>query len=75
MLEKIEALLAQGDPARQAEELRRLKPEVDQVSISTVCEKRELELPIGLIKLRLLEAFWHFIARPDRSGRPVRSEA
>jgi len=74
MLEKIEALLAQGDPASQAEELRRLKPEVDQVSISTVCEKRELELPIGFIKLRLLEAFWHFIARPDRSRRPVRSE-
>lgn len=73
MLEKIEAFLAQGDPARQAEELRRLKPEVDQVSISTVCEKRELELPIGFLKLRLLEAFWHFIARPDRSPRPVRS--
>jgi B12-binding domain/radical SAM domain protein len=65
MLEKIEAILAQGDPARQAEELRRLKPEVDQVSISTVCEKRELELPIGFLKLRLLEAFWHFIARPS----------
>jgi len=83
MLEKIEAILAQGDPASQAEELRRLKPEVDQVSISTVCEKRELELPIGFLKLRLLEAFWHFIARPDRSRRPfdklragsVRSEA
>ena len=69
MLEKIEALLARGDPASQAEELRRLKPEVDQVSISTVCEKRELELPIGFLKLRLLEAFWHFIARPDRSHR------
>ncbi|MGC8873419.1 MAG: TIGR04190 family B12-binding domain/radical SAM domain protein [Chloroflexia bacterium] len=42
MLERVTRLWEQGD----REAIRALKPEIDRLSISTVCEKTELDLPL-----------------------------
>ncbi len=41
-----------------AEELARLKPEVDKINDFPVSEKIELELPMGVLKLRPWRFFW-----------------
>ena len=43
----VDDLVAQG-PEVVARELGALKPEIDQVNESTVCEKKELDLPVGM---------------------------
>ena len=45
-----------ADEGRRAKLLAALKPQVDSANISTVCDKRELELPVGLLRLNLLRA-------------------
>ncbi|MBI2906377.1 MAG: TIGR04190 family B12-binding domain/radical SAM domain protein [Chloroflexi bacterium] len=62
VIERIDKLVAQGDETYRDEELRRLKIEVDELSMSTVCEKRELELPVGLLKLNPLRAAWALLS-------------
>ena len=54
MMRRIDSLLAKGD---YEEELARLKPEVDKINAFPIGEKIQLELPMGLIKLRP----WHFL--------------
>ena len=56
MLQLIDAIVASGSD--QEEQLSRIKATVDRVSISTVCEKGELELPTASIALRPLRALW-----------------
>jgi radical SAM superfamily enzyme YgiQ (UPF0313 family) len=56
MLHLIDDMVARGDWALQEEELSRLKVKVDEVSMSTVCQKRELELPVGFFKLKPLQS-------------------
>jgi hypothetical protein len=56
MLQLIDAIVASG--SAQEEQLSRIKATVDRVSISTVCEKGELELPTSSIALRPLRALW-----------------
>lgn len=58
MLRRIDAIVASGS---DQEELSRIKATVDQVSISTVCEKGELELPTASIALRPLYALWSLV--------------
>lgn len=58
MMQRIDSIMAQGDNVSRDAELYRLKAEVDELSMSTVCEKRELELPTGLLKLNPLRAAW-----------------
>jgi B12-binding domain/radical SAM domain protein len=48
--------------AERMSRLQALKPLVDQSNMSTVCDKRELELPVGLIKLNVLQAARFFLA-------------
>jgi B12-binding domain/radical SAM domain protein len=43
----VDGLVARG-PDVVARELTALKPEIDQVNESTVCEKKELDLPMGM---------------------------
>jgi hypothetical protein len=43
----VDDLVVQG-PEVVARELGALKPEIDQVNESTVCEKKELDLPVGM---------------------------
>jgi len=59
---EIDRLMALPDDAERAKRLRALKPAVDQANMSTVCDKRELELPVGLIKLNLPQAAWYFLS-------------
>jgi radical SAM superfamily enzyme YgiQ (UPF0313 family) len=60
MLHCIDDIVARGD--NQDEELSHLKATVDKVSMSTVCEKTELELPTPAIKLNPLKALWSIVA-------------
>ena len=53
MMHRLDALLARGND----EELSRLKTEVDRINAFPVSEKIQLELPVGLIKLR----FWRYL--------------
>jgi len=59
MLHIIDDTVERGDWALK--KLSHLKAEVDKVSISTICEKKELELPVGLLKLKPLHALWSWI--------------
>ncbi len=43
----VDQLVARG-PEVVARELQALKPEIDRVNESTVCEKKELDLPVGV---------------------------
>jgi len=56
MLQRIDAIVASGTD--QESQLSRIKATVDRVSISTVCEKEELELPTASIALRPLRTLW-----------------
>jgi hypothetical protein len=40
------------DERRRQRLLAALKPQVDTANVSTVCEKRELNLPMGMLKIR-----------------------
>lgn len=55
MLHRITALWQAGD----TEAIRALKPEIDRLSISTVCEKTELDLPGR--RLNWLGAAWAYV--------------
>ena len=47
--------LVEGE-RRRRKLLAALKPQVDAANLSTVCDKRELELPLGLLKLNIPKA-------------------
>ena len=55
MLRQIDDILNNGDSAI---ELPRLKTEIDRINKLPVSEKIELELPVGLIKLKPLRSLW-----------------
>jgi len=46
MVERIDLIMKEEEIVRE-EKLKRLKPEIDQLSISTVCEKDEIKWPVG----------------------------
>ena len=50
MMHRIDSILSADDCQ---EKLSRLKPEIDRINMFPVSEKIQLELPIGLVKLRL----------------------
>jgi B12-binding domain/radical SAM domain protein len=52
LMAEIDRLVASPTPGEFAREMARLKPEVDQVNMSTVCDKHELELDVHGPKLR-----------------------
>lgn len=57
---EIDRIVALPDEDARRERLAALKAQVDQANMSTVCDKRELELPVGLLKLNVLRAGWYF---------------
>jgi B12-binding domain/radical SAM domain protein len=61
IIKQIDDIMALGEPRAMEERLAQLKPVIDNASVSTVCEKTELELPVGLIKLNPLRALWSLI--------------
>ena len=55
MMHRIDRILAtDGSPER----LLQLKPEIDRINMFPVSEKVQLELPVGLIGVNFLRAFW-----------------
>lgn len=64
MMRTIDDITAKADGADRSRQLAALKPLVDNASISTVCEKSELDLPVNLLKLRPFNALWSWIAGP-----------
>ena len=56
LMKQIDDILQIDDPARRQLLLDALKPQVDTANLSTVCEKGELTLPMGLRKINLLRA-------------------
>jgi B12-binding domain/radical SAM domain protein len=57
MGKRIDDILSQGDQ----EELAQLKPEIDQINAFPVVERRQLELPVGLINLKFLRSLWSWV--------------
>ncbi len=55
MMHRIDGILAKGN---SEEELSRLKAEVDIINNFPVSEKLQLELPVGLFKLRVWNSLW-----------------
>ena len=84
LMAEIDRLMAGRTPEQFAAEMARLKPEVDQVNMSTVCDKRELKLDVTGPKLRysqvaqmlvaghaLRRAWAGVLPRPFRRLQPV----
>jgi len=55
MMHRIDDILSRGN---YQEELSHLKAEIDRVNMFPVSEKRQLELPVGLVKLKFWRLFW-----------------
>lgn len=56
LMAQIDDILQIEDPERRRLLLEALKPQVDTANLSTVCEKTELNLPVGLLKFKPLSA-------------------
>jgi len=56
LIRQIDDIMSIQDERRRGKLLAALKPQVDEANVSTVCEKRELELPLGLLRFNLLQA-------------------
>jgi B12-binding domain/radical SAM domain protein len=48
LMERIDALAERCSPEELERELASLKPDIDRANMSTVCEKTELDLPVGM---------------------------
>ncbi|MBA7687925.1 hypothetical protein ES703_96399 [subsurface metagenome] len=55
MMHRIDDILSRGN---YQEELSHLKAEIDRVNMFPVSEKRQLELPVGLVKLKFWRLLW-----------------
>jgi hypothetical protein len=58
MAQRIDDVLSRGD---YQEELSRLKPEIDQINAFPVVERKQLELPVGMVKLKILRSLWSWV--------------
>ncbi len=56
MLHRIDRIIAEGGNPDQDEELSRLKRTLAELNMSTMCHKKELELPTPFIKLKVMPA-------------------
>jgi B12-binding domain/radical SAM domain protein len=59
---QVDDIMAIEDEARRLKLLQAIKPQVDTANTSTVCDKRELEVPVGLFKLNIPRAAWMFLS-------------
>jgi len=56
LIRQIDDIVSITDRRRRGRLLAALKPQVDAANLSTVCDKRELELPLGWLKLDIPRA-------------------
>jgi len=59
---QVDEIMAIEDDVRRLKLLQAIKPEVDTANTSTVCDKRELEVPVGLLNLNFPRAAWMFLS-------------
>jgi hypothetical protein len=62
LVKQIDDIVSIADERRRRKLLAALKPQVDAASLSTVCDKRELELPLGWLKLNIPRAALLFLS-------------
>jgi hypothetical protein len=58
MAQRLDDILASGN---LEEELPRLKPRIDEINTLPVSERKQLELPVGLIKLKPWRFLWSWV--------------
>ena len=63
---QVDEIMAIQDETRRQKLLQAIKPQVDTANMSTVCDKRELEVPMGLLKLNIPQAAWMFLSDTAR---------
>ncbi|MFB0546529.1 MAG: TIGR04190 family B12-binding domain/radical SAM domain protein [Anaerolineae bacterium] len=56
LTKQVDDIMNIADERRRRKILTALKPHLDSANLSTVCEKRELELPLGWLKLNVPKA-------------------
>jgi B12-binding domain/radical SAM domain protein len=59
MANRIDGMLSRGN----LEKISQLKPEIDEINAFPVVERRQLELPVGLVKLKFLRSLWSWATR------------
>jgi hypothetical protein len=59
MANHIDGLLSRGD----LKGLPLLKRDIDEINASPVVERRQLELPVGMVKLKFLSSFWRWLTQ------------
>jgi B12-binding domain/radical SAM domain protein len=59
MTHLIDDILAKGN----IDELSRLKTRIDEINAIPVVERKQLELPVGLVKLKFLESLWSWATK------------
>ncbi len=56
LVAEIDRIMAISDPVERQSRLRAVKPQVDTANLSTVCDKRELELPVPMQGIDVVRA-------------------
>jgi len=64
LMAEIEGLMARLEGAALEQALLALKPRIDAANTSTVCDKSELDVPVGLIPFKLLNLTRAGLRRP-----------
>jgi B12-binding domain/radical SAM domain protein len=59
MAHLIDEVVAKGN----TDELSQLKTRIDEINAFPVVERKQLELPVGLVKLKFLESLWSWATR------------
>jgi B12-binding domain/radical SAM domain protein len=57
MANRIDGLIARGE----LKDLPMLKPQVDEINAFPVVERKQLELPVGMVKLKFLQSLWFWL--------------
>ena len=65
MMEQIDEILDGKDLSRREAELKLLKPKIDQLSISTICEKDEIKWPAGKRRFNYFSIVKDMVFRRD----------
>jgi hypothetical protein len=73
---QIDRLLVTALPAQLERQLSALKEEIDRANTSTICDKRELDVPLGWLPFNVLELtklganeIWNMVWRRDGYAR------
>ena len=59
MANRIDGILSRGE----LERLSLLKPDIDEINASPVVERLQLQLPVGLVKLKFLRSLWSWATK------------